>query len=473
MDDKSPIKINDSVELVSLSRDELIANKQEIISKKVPVFRMNIENKLVIVPVDRLDHFLGDSSSVDTLLYITRDWQKAGTPPVEKNEVPSVAKPTPLQRIAVALEKYGKVDEEVEKLSKMTVVQREEILDQSIEKLHELPKTGNKFDIESIISMVEVVANTFYSNYANVTDVRETEHLRNNPYGIYIKTEWVIKLIVDYFKENAKVYSNYRLIDEISTGSYTIDNMNKGLLWFIGFCLFYNDYIDKGLINRKIRSEFKDRHLRYYRKRFPDQSLSVEKIVKDGLRRIDMETEIQTYALGALLYDIGKLPFVVYHDSTDDYDESIVKMHVIAGYNMIQSIRKYPFTVSAMVAFHHEYYGGKGGYNFTNPIITKLTKKKRTEDNAKYFITYNENEFKEGVALSLFPCKIIEIIDVFNALVHKKANTGFEALKIMKKVFITQSLKIDPILFEIFIEFKHDCGLLSDPEREELNSIKF
>jgi hypothetical protein len=470
MNEKSSIKLNDSVDLIPITRTDLISNKKEIISKKIPVFRMNIENKIVIVPVERLEHFLGESSSADDLYYITKGWEKASVGPKPES---TAGKSTPRQKIALALEKYGKIDDEIEKLSKMTVVEREEILDQSIENLHGLSQKGNKFDIESIISMVGVVANTFYSNYANVTDIRETEHVTNNPYGIYIKTEWVIRLIVDFFKDNAKVYENYRLIDEISTGSYTIDNMNKGLLWFIGFCLFYNDYIDKGLITQKIRGEFKDRHMRYYRKRFPDQDLSVEKIVKDGLRRIDMENEILVYALGALLYDVGKLPFAVYHDSTDDYDESIVKMHVIAGYNMIYSIKKYPFTVSAMAAFHHEYYGGKGSYNFTNPILSKLTQKKRNEDNTKYFITYNETEFKEGVALAFFPCKIIEIIDVYNALVHKKANSGFEALKIMKKVFIIQSLKLDPILFEIFVEFKHECGLLSDPEREELNQIRF
>jgi len=303
MNEKSSIKLNDSVDLIPITRTDLIENKREIISKQIPVFRMNIENKLVVVPVERLEHFLGDLSLEDALFYIARDWKKAGNPPEPKVETAS-SKATPRQRIAQALEKYGKVDDEIEKLSKMSVVEREEILDQSIEKLHELSKKGNKFDIESIISMVEVVANTFYSNYANVTDIRETEHIQNNPYGIYIKTEWVIRLIVDFFKDNAKVYENYNLIDEISTGSYTIDNMNKGLLWFVGFCLFYNDYIDKGMIARKIRVEFKDRHLRYYRKRFPDQTLSVEKIVKDGLRRIDMENEILVYSLAALLYDI-------------------------------------------------------------------------------------------------------------------------------------------------------------------------
>jgi hypothetical protein len=336
-----------------------------------------------------------------------------------------------------------------------------------------LQNSGAKFDINAIIKMVEVVANTFYANYANMEEGVDSDQVAKNPYGIYVKTEWIIKLLIDFFKANAKVYENYRAIDEIATGSYTIDNISKGVLWFIGFCIFYNDYIDKGLIARKIRTEFKDRHLRYYKHRMPGQSLSVERIVKDGLRRIEMDNELMTYSMGALLYDIGKLPFIAYHDGTEDYDENIVKIHVLAGYNMIQSINKYPFTVSAMAAFHHEYYGGKGSYNFTNPILSKLTQKKRSEENTKYFITYNENEYKDGSALAFFPCKIIEIIDVFNALVHKKANSPLDALKIMKKNFMAQSLKIDPIIFEIFLEFKKDCGIITDKDREVINAILY
>ncbi|HNX60971.1 MAG TPA: hypothetical protein PKK43_17855, partial [Spirochaetota bacterium] len=236
---------------------------------------------------------------------------------------------------------------------------------------------------------------------------------------------------------------------------------------------FYNDYIDKGLVTKNIRGDFHERHLRFYKKRLPDMSLSIERIVKGGLRRIDAEKEIPQYAVGSLLYDIGKLPFIVYHDGTDDYDENIVKMHVLVGYNMIQSTRKYSFPVYAMAAFHHEYYGGKGSYNFTNPIVYKITKKKRMDEAAGYFISYDQKEFCDGTALAYFPCKMIEIVDVFNALVYKKANPPAEALKIMKKHFIAQSLKIDPIIFDIFVEFKIQCGSVTALIKDELNAIKY
>jgi HD-GYP domain-containing protein (c-di-GMP phosphodiesterase class II) len=192
--------------------------------------------------------------------------------------------------------------------------------------------------------------------------------------------------------------------------------------------------------------------------------------VKGGLRRIDIEKELPVYSVGALLYDIGKIPFAKYHDSNDGYDANIVKMHVLVGYNMILKTKKYQFVIAAMAAFHHEYYGGKGSYEFTNPILSKYNQKKRTDEKAQYFITYDEKEFRDGLALSLFPCKIIEIIDVYNALIYKK-NSHFEAMKIIKKNFITQSLKVDPLIFDIFLEFKHKCGLINAEERKEIDAI--
>lgn len=319
--------------------------------------------------------------------------------------------------------------------------------------------------------MVEVVANTYYANYANLDDILDSENVKNNLYGIFIKTEWALKLIIEIFKKNGDRYENYRKLDEIDTGSYTIDNMCKGVLQFIGYTLFLNDYIEKGYVTKKLRGDYKDKYLRYYKKRLQVDMMTLEKIIKGGLRKIETENELVIYSMGALLYDIGKLPIITYHDGNDPYDDSIVKMHVLIGYNMILKMKKYPFTVLAMAAFHHEYYGEKTGYNFTNPVLSKLTKKKRTEDNASCFITYDEKEFREGTALAYFPCKLIEIIDVYNALVNRRNQLPFEALRIMKKNFITLSFKIDPLLYDIFLEFIQACGLITEKQRSEIDAI--
>ena len=166
---------------------------------------------------------------------------------------------------------------------------------------------------------------------------------------------------------------------------------------------------------------YKDRYHRYYKKRFPDVEVTIEKIFQDGVRRIDMEKEIEAYSLGALLFDMGKIRDIKYHDSADPFNEETIKKHVLNGFNMIVKAKQYPFDVMAMAVFHHEYYGGKGSYNFTKPLLSKFSGKKFTEDNIKYFITYDKDQFINGTALSYFPCKMIEMLDVFDALTGKKS----------------------------------------------------
>lgn len=473
MNDNNTILYNNSVELIKVSNDDIIINLADIISSGIAIFRLNKENKLVTIPIDKIEQFLGESLSKETLFYMEISWKNKIKKFYEVKKASGTAKTnyTGKPGTMESIKKFGDTNEFIRNFHMMSVEEREEILDKSIENLHELKNKKTEINMTSILKMVEVIANTFYANYVNLDDNLSSPNLKKNIHGIFVKTEWVIRIIIEIFNNNGNEFENYGVIDKIDTGSYTIDNMNKGLLWFIGFALFYNDYIDQGLVTKKIRGEFKDKYSRYYRKRLGDDMTSIERVIRGGLKKIDTEKQLLIYAEGALLYDIGKVPFIGYHDSSEKYDENMVKVHVLLGYNMILKTKKYPFTVTAMAAFHHEYYGGKGSYNFTNPIISKLTQKKRTEEKAQYFITYDEKEFREGLALSFFPCKVIEIIDIYNALVNHKKNSHFDAMKMIKKNFIASSLKVDPIIFEIFLEFKHQCGLITLKERKEIDAI--
>lgn len=64
---------------------------------------------------------------------------------------------------------------------------------------------------------------------------------------------------------------------------------------------------------------------------------------------------------------------------------------------------------------------------------------------------------------------MLEIIDVFDALTDKnrKYRDGHksieDALIIMKQEFISRRLKIDPILFDIFLEFVREYAIMNDP----------
>lgn len=456
-----------------ITKAELIQNYEDIKSCNVPVWRINIDKEQVTIPIDKLEYYLGDENKEESIFYIAKNWRDQikefkEKKVIEKNE----SKPAQQTATMKEAEKYGRVAEQVEKFKLMTIVEREEILDGCIENLTGMEGKNAQIDIDAVLKMVDVVANTFYANHSNLENSLEMPNLKGNFMGIYAKSEWAIQILIKIFsKKNLYSYKDFNITDQISTGSYTIDHMTKVLLKFIIFCLFYNDYIAEGLINR---GEFKDKYLRYYKRKMPSvENLTVEIVFKDGLRRIDVDKELKVYAVGALLYDIGKLMEINYHDGSDPYNEGLVKKHVLNGFNMIIKARGYPFTVAAMAAFHHEYYYGQGGYKFTNPIISKLTQKKRSDDNAKFFITFNENEFREGIAIAFFPCKILEIIDIYDALITRRRKTNFEALNIMKKEFIAKNLKIDPILYDIFVEYLTRCSLVTATERKEIDSILY
>ena len=452
-----------SENLIPITKSELLANLKTIINGNIAIWRKNIDLKLVTIPLEKLKQYIGESAE-NYEFFIENDWQLKAA---------SHAKNTPDQKLSSIsyIKRYGEVQDNIKEFHLMSVTEREEVLDESIEKLHALTQGKIEFSLEYILKMVEVIANTFYTNYANLDDNLSSKNLKDNLTGIYIKTEWIIQIIITFFKDNTDAVKLLQTLDELKTGSYTIDQINKVLLIFINFCIFYNDYIDAGHVAKRIRGDFTVKYKEVYEKRLSIDEVTLEKIFKNGIRRIDPDKELKKFTLGALLYDIGKLADIDYHDSDAPYDEQTVKIHCLLSYNLITQTHEYPFIVSAIAAFHHEYYGGSGSYNFSNPLLSKLTNKKRTEENANYFISFEEKDFMDGDSLAFFPCKVIEIIDIFNALTSKKGQDYLNALKIMKKECIISELKIDPIIFEIFLDFLVSSEFIDESQRKELDTL--
>jgi HD-GYP domain-containing protein (c-di-GMP phosphodiesterase class II) len=74
-------------------------------------------------------------------------------------------------------------------------------------------------------------------------------------------------------------------------------------------------------------------------------------------------------------------------------------------------------------------------------------------------MSYSIDDVKKGAALAYVPAKILEIIDVFDALTDKNRKyrdrefTVDEALTIMKENFVEEETKLDPVLFSIFLDY--------------------
>jgi hypothetical protein len=452
--------------LLEIFKEDISANLNDIVNAGVAVWRINRDNQLVVVPVKKLGQYLGDKDDENSGYYIEKNWRER----IKEHESFLTGKSAPVEEPSIKdVQKFGNVEKQSVIFHDMPVAEREGVLDKCISSLMKIrPDT---LDVGLTVKMVEIMSSSLFANNANLEDNLKSENMKDDIYGVLTRSELIVQILVSLFNQKKYSYEDMDIIETISTGSKTIDHINKVFLRFLMFSIFFNDYIGEGLFTKNIRGVFRDRYLRYYKKKFPDMNISVERIFKDGIRRIDKDKELQNYMLGAILFDIGKLCNIKYHDSLDPYNEEIVKKHALNGYNMIVSAHRYPFPVLAMAAFHHEYYGAKGSYNFTKPLLSRFSGKHLNEENIKYFISYEKEDFIHGESLAFFPCKVLEIIDVFDAMIYKKNIPILETLNTMKKEFIIRNLKLDPILFRIFLEYQVRCTSITASDMEDIDSL--
>jgi hypothetical protein len=374
--------------------------------------------------------------------------------------------------MGIELEKLGNPAKIMEDLGKLNEIELEEFFDKYLDKLHSYNTDSFQSMNQDILNdMVEILTYTFYANYINLR--LTSDNASNFSNRIHAKTGSVIKLMIDYFQNPRLRLADLYIINSFTTGSLTTDWVCRSFMWFLAYIIYYNHYIDAGLVTKNIRSDFKTKYYRYYKRRLPSLTPRIEIIIEGGVQKINPEKELPLYVLGALLYDIGKVPHINYHDGNESSNEDTQKLHALAGFNLLVKSKQYPFPILSMAAFHHEYYGGKKSYNFTNSLIAKLFRRERSEGNISNFISSDAKKFIDSNAFAFFPPKFLEVVDVYTGLISKGKHSTAEALTIMKREYIAHSLQIDPILFEIFMEFMYKCELLSNTEKTQIDEIIF
>jgi len=360
----------------------------------------------------------------------------------------------------------------IEDIRKLDNIGRDELFDQNLEKLQAYTKDTFQSINQTVLNdMLEALTFTFCANYVNLEGFLSLNNTSPFSKEICTKTEWIIKLFIEYFQNPRLRLVDLRIIHSINTGSLTMDCVCRNFMWFVAYLAYYNQYVDAGLVTKNIRSDFKNKYYRYYKRRLPSLNPRIETIIKGGVRKIDPDKELPVYALGALLCDIGKMANIDLYDGEEPISDDKQKLHVLVGFNMLVKSKQYSFPVLAMTAFHHEYYGGKKSYNFTNSIISKLFHRERTDANLLNFISFEAKDFIAGSAFAFSAPKFLEIANVYTELTAKGNTSTLEVLSIMKREYIAHSLQLDPIFFEIFVEFMSKCDLINNAERAQIDGI--
>lgn len=271
-------------------------------------------------------------------------------------------------------------------------------------------------------------------------------------------------LILSITKLVEKIYPNISLF-------YGFDNFecrnvighgNRVFITFIEFMLYYNDQIDNHLnlktiinFNKKFKNFYENVFEKY---RIEKTNIKFNDIFKNGLKKISLEN-IASFAAGAFWHDVVKVKELDYLNinKSKEYARRSTS-HAIKGYQFLKLFRNYNDNISLIVGMHHEYYGYGNG-------VIEIVNKQFNENknlNPSSLISDVPDDIQTLQSLAFFPDKVLEIIDLFDTTVmpqksysRKDMNTK-DAIKLIYDNYIVKETQLDPILFELFVDFLID-----------------
>ena len=259
---------------------------------------------------------------------------------------------------------------------------------------------------------------------------------------------------------DSSVYNDdlVRSVVERSNGT-VIQHMTRVFLTGLEFLMYYNKQVmTKGIANR-IRVRFTRDYKQFYAKLLPhlhDDYVTLEHVFYGGMKALN-DIEMNKFATGFLVHDVGKAEDIEYHEGEAGYDRPTVERHVKLGYKAVMEKTNYPREAALITGYHHEYYGDPGGYGYFREFLAEY---KRSNPNATqdYVMAYSMEPVIDYEVLAYFPAKMLEIVDVFDSLtdpnrLYRSPLSAEDALDLIGTEFIQNHPKIDPILFDIFLDF--------------------
>jgi len=309
-------------------------------------------------------------------------------------------------------------------------------------------------------ALVETTKETILHNHAaimNALSLTNDEAKKN--------TQNLVDSTFDLVKSSAQLISNNIFNDDlmntlVSKSNGTIlQHMTRVHLNGLAFLTYYNKLVSSSSAINKMRVNFASKFRSYYQLLLPNvepDKITLEKVFLGGMRAVS-EENLYNWAVGFLIHDIGKAAAVEYHEGEEAYNREIVIEHVKVGYSSITTKTNYPRDAGLIAGYHHEYYGDSGGYGYFRSYLEQ-SRKTNPKLKQEFCITFEIEHMADCMAMSFFPAKVLEIIDVYDSVTdpnrkYRKALNPEEALAMMNEEFIVKHPKIDAIIFDIFSKF--------------------
>jgi len=309
-------------------------------------------------------------------------------------------------------------------------------------------------------ALVETARDALLHNHAAIMDAMNLsdDEARKN-------TQALVDSTFDLVKTSAQLISSNIFNDELmntlvaKSNGTIIQHMTRVHLNGLAFLTYYNNLVSSSSAIIKLRINFEKQYRPFYKILLPDvdpEKITLEKVFLGGMRAVS-ESDFYNWAVGFLIHDIGKAAAVEYHEGESAYNRDIVIEHVKVGYTSVMHKTNYPRDAGLITGYHHEYYGDQGGYGYFRSYLDQYTKSnpKTKPDSC---IAFEIEPMIDCKALSFFPAKVLEIVDVFDSVTdpnrkYRKAMTTEEALTMMHEEFIVKHPKLDLVLFDIFSKF--------------------
>jgi len=271
-------------------------------------------------------------------------------------------------------------------------------------------------------------------------------------------TDKIVTSLISILSNDSYIDSYFFSLIGRSNG-VTVRHMIRTFVMSYRFLLYFNKNLKHNNLEKIINKNFNKKYRDWYSFLLPHLSkndLSLDIVFKGGMRPVP-EKEIKVFSAGFLLHDIGKQRYIDYYEGNSDFDKRKVESHAKTGYRMLLQKTVYSEKIAAIAGYHHEYYGHESGYGYYRELCSLMLL-----DNCNYrqssCISYNLEDLQQFNTLSYLPVKLLEIVDVYDAITdpcrsYKSSRTPSETLKFMRKEFVDNNQKIDIILFDLFENF--------------------
>ena len=449
--------------------------KDQLISHNIPLFRVDKEKNLIAFPTEQLSLIIDNEKYNNLKLYIPKNFAvfidefKSITQTDSSTSSNQAAAPYVFRTPKESEKEMGKRISEISKMTYREKVSTIETYNKELKQIVVDEEQGiNKNTAQQIVNVgndVGLIAKvTMFESIQKIKGEEITqEQAKIENQEITETTTNLVTTIVDMLSKNTETQKVFDELRNYSDGG-VMSHSNRVFISYVNFMAFYNNLINRRHLVHKIRTSYTNKYKKFYEQVeavFSKDNIcknlaTVEDCIDKGIKIIE-DREMNLYSVGALLHDIGKVKDLDYFEGANGRDYERIKKHLFNSYALVSQTSEYPLEVILTVALHHEYYGlGYGPYDH----LYKLKLAKHPSFQIQRIMTYDAKTIDECEAFAYFPAKMLEIIDVYDALIDParkyrggKTFTPEEALNIMREDFIEKHVKLDPILYDVFVEF--------------------